>query len=442
MTPEFVKNRLPIDVTENNERFVKFIEDYYKHGMTEGFNAMLENFKSLLYQQSYSKEFEERMIKSFGIDISLIETSKVNGELLYKLLNEFLETRGTKTSFEILFRMMFNKQVDIVYPRDSLFRPSDAVYLRTDRILISGTYPLSIDSTITGLLSKKTTGIESFLPYYVDGVRYYLVDCSNIYDKFSIGEPLTISNLDYEYNEVHVPLIDLEIVNGGRYYKKNDIIRPNSNIFDGEFVVSSIEKGSIDNIIILNGGTNYKIGEVITFNFSSHFRAIISEVDVNGTVTKIKIKNKGYNLEEIHDYVVHSEDGDGLLLKLESNTIGRVKQISLTQGSVILSMGNISYIIESELGEGLIVKNKAVDSYLHAEYKNKRGILSYNSTLVDSNNKHSHSYNIISEVPAVKYNKIVAAYANPSGYVFNKIYTKTNKIKINNIEVNGELIRE
>ena len=79
MTPEFSTNRLPIDVSENNERFVKFMEDYYRHGMTEGFNAMLNNFKSLLYQQSYSKEFEERMIKSFGIDISIVESSKVTG---------------------------------------------------------------------------------------------------------------------------------------------------------------------------------------------------------------------------------------------------------------------------------------------------------------------------------------------------------------------------
>lgn len=442
MTPEFATNRLPIDVSENNERFVKFMEDYYRHGMNEGFNAMLNNFKSLLYQQSYSKEFEERMIKSFGIDISIVESSKVTGELLYKLLNEFLETRGSKTSFEILFRMMFNKQVKIVYPRDKLFRTSDANYLRTSRILISGTYPLSIDSSITGLISKKTTGIESFLPYYVNGVRYYLVDCNNIYDKFSIGEPLNISNLDYEYNEVHVPLIDLEIVNGGRYYKKNDIIKPSSNIFDGEFRVSSIEKGSIDNIVIVEPGLNYKVGDVIVLSFASHFRAIVSEVDDQGSVIKIKIKNKGYNLEEIPDYVVSSENGSGLIVKLESNNIGKVTQISLTPGSIILSNGNISYNIESEFGEGLIIKNKAVDSYLHAEYKNKRGILSYNATLIDSNNKHSHSYDIISEVPAVKYNKIVSAYANPTGYVFNKIYTKTNEIKINNIEVAGELIRE
>ena len=53
--------------------------------------------------------------KSFGIDISIIESSQVTTELLYKLMNEFLETRGTKVSFEILFRMMFNKQVEILF---------------------------------------------------------------------------------------------------------------------------------------------------------------------------------------------------------------------------------------------------------------------------------------------------------------------------------------
>ena len=55
MTPEFSTNRLPIDVSENNERFVKFMEDYYRHGMTEGFNAMLNNFKSLLEKTFHSQ---------------------------------------------------------------------------------------------------------------------------------------------------------------------------------------------------------------------------------------------------------------------------------------------------------------------------------------------------------------------------------------------------
>lgn len=442
MTPEFVYNRLPLDVTNNNERFVKFIQDYYRQGLDEGVNSLVNNFKDLMYQKKYSKDFEERTIKSFGIDISLVESSQVRTELLYKLLNEFLETRGTKTAFEILFRMMFNKQVEIIYPREKLLNPTNATYLRTKRILISGTYPLSTDSIISGITSKSTAAIESFLPYYVNGVRYYLVKCNNLYDNFVIGEPLTISSLDYEYNEIHVPLISVSIVDGGRYYKKGDKLIPSANWFDGEFEVASIEKGKIDYITIVEMGEGYKVGETITLNQYSHFKAVIAEVDEGGQVLKIRIQNKGYNFTEIPDHIINTEEGEGLVIELHSNSIGRVKSIALTQGSVVLAGGTINYTIETDFGEGLIVKNVAVDSYLDAEYINRKGFLGYNATLLDSYTKHSHSYDIISEVPAVKYNNIVSSYANPSGYVYNKIYSKSNTIKLNTIEVQGELIRE
>ena len=78
-----------------------------------------------------------------GLDISLSSVSDIHGELLYKLLDEYLETRGTKTSFKILFQLMFNKSVDIIYPRDYLMNFDAYAYLRTNQIVISGEYQLT-----------------------------------------------------------------------------------------------------------------------------------------------------------------------------------------------------------------------------------------------------------------------------------------------------------
>lgn len=231
MTPEFMYSRLPDDVKTNYPLFANFIKAYGEWCDQYGFNSIINAHKSLIYQQSYSKSFEDRVIKNFGIDAKITENSKVRTELLYKLLNEFLETRGSKLSYEILFRMMFNTQVEILFPRDKLFKTSSSTYLKTKMILIDGSIPLEQEVTIRGLRSNTSTSIEYFFPYFIDGHRYYIVECSNIHDQFIIGEPLEISTLDYSYNSVHVPFINVEIINPGTFYKKGDKIIPSNNLF-------------------------------------------------------------------------------------------------------------------------------------------------------------------------------------------------------------------
>lgn len=206
MTPEFAVANLPADVVSNYPEFTKFIEAFYKWGLENGFDSIINNSKGLLYQQLYNKEYEQRIIKSLGINISLVDSSPFKTEMLYKLVNEFIETRGTKVSFELIFQIMFNETVSIQFNRTKLFRCSSSNYLRTSVIVISGIYPLNMYSRIRGIRSNTSTGIESITPYYINNTRYYIIECNNLYDKFIINEPLEITNLSYMYNEVHIPL--------------------------------------------------------------------------------------------------------------------------------------------------------------------------------------------------------------------------------------------
>lgn len=441
MTPEFTYSRLPDDVKVNYPVFANFIKVYSQWCVEQGFNYLIDAHRSLLNQQSYSKDFEDRIIKNLGIDAKITENSKVKTELLYKLLNEFLETRGTKISYEILFRMMFNEQVDILFPRDKLFRTSGSTYLKTNQIVLKGDIPLEIGVYITGLRSNTQTSIEYFVPYFINGERYYIVECSNIEDSFIVGEPLKITSLDYEYNTVHLPLINIEILTPGKYYKKGDTIIPSSNMFDGYFVVSSIHKGNIDSITIINGGLGYQVNDKIIVQ-ESHFDAYVSQVSNDGVVEAIIIRNKGYNFESIPEYSIKTETGTGLIIELGSTTIGSVKTIDLYPGSLLYDTGNITYTINSETGTGLTVKSKAVSHYSIEKYVGKKGFLCYNALILDSYTKHSHSYDIVSKVPAIKYKNTIDKYSNPTGFVYNKIFKLENKLQINTIGVTGEFIRE
>ena len=439
MTPEFVYNRLPNDVHVSSPNFVKFMQDYQRYNLDSGVNFVLNNYKDLLYQLAYNKSYEERILKSFGIDVDIVETSNIHGELLYKLMTEFLETRGTKTSFEILFKIMFNKNVEIEYIKDKLFIPSSGTFQQTKLILITGTYPIDFNTSIRGLRSNNIVNIEEFTPYYINGSRYYIIKCNNIKENFINGEPLEVISNYGKVTEVHVPLLKFNINNGGSLYKKGDVIKINNGKND-YFIINSVEKGIISSIDIVDGGINYKIGERIKTINQSHFDARIKNVDINGSVTEIEIKNPGYVFTEIPEIQIISELGSGLTIKLISDSIGKVKNIIPGKGSFIYDL-NDTYTVESEFGLDLELSYQKVDGYIISEYISDNHYLGNSCLIIDSNNKHSFSYNIISDIPGIKYKNAIDKYVNPTGYIYNKVYTKNNEIEISNIGAIGEIIR-
>ena len=439
MTPEFVYNRLPNDVHVSSPNFVKFMQDYQRYNLDSGVNFVLNNYKDLLYQLAYNKSYEERILKSFGIDVDIVETSNIHGELLYKLMTEFLETRGTKTSFEILFKIMFNKNVEIEYIKDKLFIPSSGTFQQTKLILITGTYPIDFNTSIRGLRSGNIVNIEEFTPYYINGSRYYIIKCNNIKENFINGEPLEVISNYGKVTEVHVPLLKFNINNGGSLYKKGDVIKINNGKND-HFIINSVEKGIISSIDIVDGGINYKIGERIKTINQSHFDARIKNVDINGSVTEIEIKNPGYVFTEIPEIQIISELGSGLTIKLISDSIGKAKNIIPGKGSFIYDL-NDTYTVESEFGLDLELSYQKVDGYIISEYISDNHYLGNSCLIIDSNNKHSFSYNIISDIPGIKYKNAIDKYVNPTGYIYNKVYTKNNEIEIPNIGAIGEIIR-
>lgn len=439
MTPEFVYNRLPNDVHVSSPNFVKFMQDYQRYNLDSGVNFVLNNYKDLLYQLAYNKSYEERILKSFGIDVDIVETSNIHGELLYKLMTEFLETRGTKTSFEILFKIMFNKNVEIEYIKDKLFIPSSGTFQQTKLILITGTYPIDFNTSIRGLRSNNIVNIEEFTPYYINGSRYYIIKCNNIKENFINGEPLEVISNYGKVTEVHVPLLKFNINNGGSLYKKGDVIKINNGKND-YFIINSVEKGIISSIDIVDGGINYKIGERIKTINQSHFDARIKNVDINGSVTEIEIKNPGYVFTEIPEIQIISESGNGLIIKLISDSIGKVKSIIPGKGSFIYDL-NDTYTVESEFGLNLELSYQKIDGYIISEYISDNHYLGNSCLIIDSNNKHSFSYNIISDIPGIKYKNAIDKYVNPTGYIYNKVYTKNNETEISNIGAIGEIIR-
>ena len=64
------------------------------------------------------------------------ERIKLNQGLFIKQLKDFYKSKGTDYSFKILFKALFNENVEVIKPRDFLFRPSDAHFRLTKDIVV------------------------------------------------------------------------------------------------------------------------------------------------------------------------------------------------------------------------------------------------------------------------------------------------------------------
>ncbi len=180
-------------------------------------------------------------------------------KLLYKHLTELYKSRGTMDSIKAFFRFFYDDEVEIYFPKDDMFAPSDGKWFsQTDDIIAnpsyytpSYTYTLTSDTTvITG--GDDNSDILTFdgLLVYVDDVKLSTINnvtgiTQNINNVNYLSGPM--NNLDAKNarfnvivnNKVVPSAYEVSIANGGEMYEVNDIIT-----IEGSF----IGVGSVDGI--------------------------------------------------------------------------------------------------------------------------------------------------------------------------------------------------
>jgi len=94
--------------------------------------SVVDNLSILFLKEFFKKVktqitpgFEERELDS-----------NIDKRIFIKQSKNFYESKGTDQSFEILFRALYGENVDVIKPRDFLFRPSDAQYRVTKDLVV------------------------------------------------------------------------------------------------------------------------------------------------------------------------------------------------------------------------------------------------------------------------------------------------------------------
>lgn len=350
-----VRQQLPEFIRSDYEVFVKFIEAYYAY--LEETNNAIDFSKHLLQYADVDRtltEFEEYFTRTF---LPLISTATtVDKATLIKHAKELYTTKGTKKSFEFLFRALYGEEVSIFYPKDYILRASDGKWIQRQSLRISPefytTEVATGSETVFGLLDA---GISvGSLSVYLDEVLQtsgYTISLNTprltfttapaadvvvkiVYHSYPIqnriiSQDLVLSITGIESGATAVSESAATVIIKGTSAVEIFITPTNSKSFrQGELVQSRyyyIDEtkyfsltftllSSLGSIDIINGGSSYNVGDPVLLIGGDYTVAGSAEVEsvYQAIITKIVVLNGGAGFKSGDPISIVSTPNTGL----------------------------------------------------------------------------------------------------------------------------------
>lgn len=247
--------------TKNYIKFIQFVEAYYKflELQTES-TEVLQNIRNYADAEktldTSSISLVESFFKNYGYDLP--RKLKTDNKAFVKHFKDIYKTKGTEESAKLLFRILFNNDIDFVYPSDYILKPSDGKWVKNKILLVTDVGDSNIfgliNSTITGQSSKATAKVLDVLKF--PGKSFINFTNNKIYE------------------------IYLEDVRGN--FTK-ELIKSNNSAN-----ILATTQYQIGSIVITNGAAGYQLSDSI---YHEGTIAKITKVDEVGKIKEVSIIN-------------------------------------------------------------------------------------------------------------------------------------------------------
>jgi hypothetical protein len=146
------------------------------------FGSTVNNLNLGFYQELFRK-FKTQFLPGFE-NRTFIPQIKIKNILSRAV--DFYTTKGTDTSYKILFKILFNSEISLIKPQDYILRPSDDNFFVTRNILvekINGSDPLLIKGPDRASLFQDNGEVES-ASASIYSIEYRPVDEKDLYEMY------------------------------------------------------------------------------------------------------------------------------------------------------------------------------------------------------------------------------------------------------------------
>ena len=376
-----VEQLIPQQLVGDSQALIEFLKEYYKflnqdQEPTHVINTIIQN-KDL---DDAVDAYIDMVRKELGHGMATkLEANKVN---LYKHIGEFYRSKGSIDSFKLLFRLLFNKNVEISLPKEQILVASDGRWVQQTSLFVNISTGNAFDLVNSFVTINNTNGSSVIVE--VERVRKY--DDSGIF-------------------ELIVSRLFVGQINDAATFTENSITGT---------VINSLSAYSIS----YSGEDGFKVGQLLDVVSGS----------INGTKVKVTSVNATNGITGIEFLEFGANYPSTVTLQVSVYTTSLNNGILI--GSVITdtSVENIEALKVSNPEKAIIYFTSTAVSRYSGSYSTNKGFLSDDIYLQDNFYYQQYSYAIKADEQFSQYESIVKQTIHPSGMIMFGEFEITNEI--------------
>lgn len=289
---------------------------------------------------------------------------------LLKNIKDMYSAKGTEDGHKLFFRILFDEEATIIYPRDNMLRVSNGQWStdRVIRIVEDGTsdFNNAIGQQVVGETSGATALLATVIKFREGATQIaeLNLDANSVSGTFVSGETVTSvdTTLDLEISGTVKSIVtDIDVTVGGAYYTFSDPVFVSGGGGNGAASarVETFATGSIDEIMIEDGGSGYSVGDQLDFTLDG--------TEGKDVIARVSVVGGSFLLEQSTspDQFI-TEDGEHLSTEAsefitQEETVGELDFLVLENGdTIVLEEETFNDLgVSSEIGE--ITKIKMVN---------------------------------------------------------------------------------
>jgi hypothetical protein len=287
--PEYIRD------DPNFEKFVLFLQAYYEWGeQTGNFQDVNNNLGSYRDIDTTLDKFVQFYVNDFLPYFP--KDALVDERKLVKIARQLYSKKGTPSSYKLLFRILYNSDVDLFYTKDAVLKVSDGKWYIPKSLTVKSTDPnfLNINNLrVFGRTSKSFATVS----YTERNGNKFNIYVSDIERSFVSGETVVVVDnknnpILFSGNELTgkvlgtVSQVNVNPNFRGTLYKVGDPVSLVGGLESASGIgasaqVSEVTRGSIQRIYVTNGGMGYREDPNTIVQISGGGGAIANVVAVN-----------------------------------------------------------------------------------------------------------------------------------------------------------------
>lgn len=263
-----VESQFPDFYRAEGSNFVAFVRAYYEWMEQEGY--VTNASKSLLEYSDIDNTLDEFVVSFKNKYLNGFPSiTAADKRFMIKNIKDFYQSKGSTRGLQLLFRLIFDDDIDVYVPGKDILKPSDGIwrvpnYIEVEHNSRSNTF---VGKRIFGSISEAEAFVESVYTKVVNSRLIDVITISGLRGNFLFDELITDDGNFFNAPKVIGSLTAILITDGGANNRVGDVydVYTSTNGKGGKARVAAVEDGTGRVIFTLvDGGSGYSnaLGQV------------------------------------------------------------------------------------------------------------------------------------------------------------------------------------